>query len=154
LHPSETFRIGELARRTGRSIHAIRWYESQGLIPDVARDGAGWRVYREGHVRWLDLMHRLRSTGMSIAEMRNFTGLVKQGHVTVQAQRALLLAHRERVKNTIAEWEHALRLLHGKVNFYDTWIATGVRPKIAKPASLPAHPLRRKTTVANAAKRR
>lgn len=38
---SNNFRIGELAARTGRSIHAIRWYEAQGLIPGVARDSGG-----------------------------------------------------------------------------------------------------------------
>nr|WP_282597177.1 MerR family transcriptional regulator [Rhizobacter sp. SG703] len=32
-------RIGELAERTGRSVHAIRWYEAQGLSATVRR----WR---------------------------------------------------------------------------------------------------------------
>ena len=30
-------RIGELAARTGRSVHTIRWYEQQGLLPPVPR---------------------------------------------------------------------------------------------------------------------
>jgi DNA-binding transcriptional MerR regulator len=46
---STSFRIGELAARTGRSVHAIRWYESLGLMPGVVRDGGGRRVYEEGH---------------------------------------------------------------------------------------------------------
>ena len=31
-------RIGKLARLTGRSVHTIRWYEAQQLIPGVRRD--------------------------------------------------------------------------------------------------------------------
>ena len=63
-------RIGELAERTGRSVHTIRWYERQGLIPGVVRDSGGRRVYHERHVSWLELIERLRFTGMSIAQMQ------------------------------------------------------------------------------------
>ena len=66
-------KIGELSSRSGRSIHAIRWYEAQGLIPGVERDGGGRRVYSDLHVGWLDLMDRLRRTGMTIAQMREYT---------------------------------------------------------------------------------
>jgi DNA-binding transcriptional MerR regulator len=79
---AENFLIGQLAARTGRSVHTIRWYEAQGLIPGVARDGGRRRVYGELHISWLDLMDRLRRTGMSIAEMREYTALVKQGSGT------------------------------------------------------------------------
>jgi DNA-binding transcriptional MerR regulator len=121
--------IGELARRTGRSVHTIRWYEMQGLVPGVARDGAGRRRYTERHVGWLQLMERLRRTGMSIAEMRRYTALVKQGRGTLQQRRELLAAHRGRVEQTIAECTLALELLDGKLDFYGEWIATGERPK-------------------------
>lgn len=75
---TETLRIGALSARTGRSVHTIRWYEAQGLIPGVARDAGGRRTYSEQHVGWLELMERLRRSGMSIAEMRRYTALVKQ----------------------------------------------------------------------------
>jgi hypothetical protein len=61
-HDPSAFHIGVLSARTGRSIHTIRWYEAQGLIPGVARDGGGRRVYGELHVGWLALMDRLRRT--------------------------------------------------------------------------------------------
>ncbi|MES2033580.1 MAG: ATP-dependent helicase C-terminal domain-containing protein, partial [Pseudomonadota bacterium] len=41
---------------------------------------------------WLDLMDRLRRTGMSIAEMREYTELVKQGSSTLGKRQALLSA--------------------------------------------------------------
>ncbi len=124
------FRIGELAERTGRSIHAIRWYEAQGLIPGVVRDGGGRRVYSELHLSWLDLMERLRRTGMSIAQMRQYTALVKQGSSTLRQRQVLLSQHRARVKQTIAEWEQALELIDSKIDFYGEWLTTGRRPKL------------------------
>jgi DNA-binding transcriptional MerR regulator len=127
---AETFMIGQLAARTGRSVHTIRWYEAQGLIPGVARDGGRRRVYGELHISWLDLMDRLRRTGMSIAGMREYTALVKQGSGTLARRQALLSAHREQVKDMIAEWQLALKLLDSKIDFYDEWVASGKRPVV------------------------
>ena len=127
--------IGALAERTGRSIHTIRWYEAQGLIPGVARDATGRGVYTEQHVNWLELMERLRNTGMSIAQMREYTALVCEGRSTLNARRALLVAHRAYVMETIAEWTRSLALIDGKIDFYGEWVATGTRP--AREPTLP-----------------
>jgi DNA-binding transcriptional MerR regulator len=133
-------RIGELAARTGRSVHTIRWYERQGLIPGVVRDGGGRRVYHERHVGWLELIERLRFTGMSIAQMREFTALIKQGHGSLKQQQALLFAHRARVRETIAGWTEALRLLDRKIDFYGEWLTTGQRPRSKPGAGLARRP--------------
>src|SRR5260370_9850968 len=106
--------IGDVASRTGRSVHAIRWYEAQGLMPGVARDNGGRRVYSDHHVGWLDLMDRLRCTGMSIAQMRRYTALVKQGSSTLQQRRALLAAHRARLQANHAHWRPAARAVAAK----------------------------------------
>jgi DNA-binding transcriptional MerR regulator len=127
---STEFHIGELARRTGKTVHTIRWYESLGLVPAVRRDAGNRRVYGEMHVGWLELMHRLRTTGMTIAQLRTYTTLAKQGRTTLEARRDLLMAHRERVQTTLAEWRRALSLLDRKVEFYGDWLATGRRPEL------------------------
>jgi DNA-binding transcriptional MerR regulator len=124
-----TMRIGELARRTGRSVHAIRWYESIGLIPGVRRDAGKRRVYDERHVGWLDLMHRLRLTGMPTAKMREYASLAARGSTTLEARRDLLVAYRAQVRAVIAEWRLALSLLDRKVDFYGDWLSTGRRPR-------------------------
>jgi DNA-binding transcriptional MerR regulator len=122
--------IGALSARTGHSVHTIRWYEAQGLMPGVQRDGGGRRVYADGHVGWLELMQRLRRTGMSIAEMRRYTSLVRQGKSTLAARQAMLQEHRERVQRTIGEWQQALVLLDSKIDFYGQWQRTGQRPPL------------------------
>ena len=56
------------------------------------------------------------------------TALVRQGSATLKQRHELLSAHRERVRQKIVEWNAALRLIEGKVDFYGEWIATGERP--------------------------
>lgn len=132
------FNIGELASRTGRGIHAIRWYEAQGLVPGVMRDRGGRRIYNELHVNWLDLIDRLRRTGMSIAQIREYAALVKRGTSTLKQRQKMLAVHRMRVKATIAEWTQALKLIDRKINFYGEWLTTGKRPKIPLSTKLKA----------------
>jgi DNA-binding transcriptional MerR regulator len=123
-----TMHIGELSRRSGRSVHAIRWYESIGLVPGVVRDAGRRRVYGELHVGWLDLIDRLRLTGMSTKQIRAYAALTARGSATLQARRDLLAAHREQVIAMIGEWRQALSLIDRKMEFYANWISTGRRP--------------------------
>jgi DNA-binding transcriptional MerR regulator len=123
--------IGDIARRTGRSVHTIRWYEAQGLMPGVTRDRGRRRVYSDYHIGWLELMERLRLTGMSIRQLREYTALVKQGSPALRKRRALLAEHQRRVKAMIAKWTEALALVDAKIEFYDEWVAGGTRPTVS-----------------------
>ena len=136
----QPLRIGEIASRTGRSIHTIRWYETQGLIPGVVRDRGGRRVYSEHHIRWLDLMERLRRTGMSITQMREYTTLAKQGDAVLEQRRALLAGHQVRVRENIIRWTEALTLIDAKIEFYDEWMANGARPSVEPHRRVKAEP--------------
>lgn len=65
-------RIGDLARRVGKSTRAVRLYEELGLLGPTDRTHGGHRVYgRDALVRlgWID---RLQVLGMSLAEIRAF----------------------------------------------------------------------------------
>jgi len=115
-------RIGELARRSGRSVHTIRWYESKHLIPGAARDAGGQRVFSAQHVQWLELLHRLRTTGMSIRDMQSYARLIRQGKATLAECRDLLQQHRERLRLRTEELQQALRLMDSKIALYNRWI--------------------------------
>src|SRR5688500_18680319 len=92
-----TLLISQLARASGRSVHTIRWYESQRLIPGVRRDAQGRRTYVHEHVEWLALLERLRCSGMSIRELREYTAVAKRGASMIDASEELLRAHRARI---------------------------------------------------------
>lgn len=127
--PRERLYIGALSARSGRGVHAIRWYEAQGLIPGVKRDNGGRRVYDERHVSWLDLIDRLRHTGMSIADLREYVALVKQGDSTLVRRQEILSAHRARVAEKVVDLQRAIKLIDDKLDFYGEWLATGRQPE-------------------------
>lgn len=125
---TQTFHIGRLAQLSGRSVHTIRWYEAQGLIPRVDRDRGGRRVYQHDHLEHLIFLERMRRTGMSVADMQKLTALGLQGWRTLGERQALLKAHRGDVEEKIRDLQAALALIDAKVAYYAEWAAKNKRP--------------------------
>lgn len=124
----ESLGIGELAARSGRSIHTLRYYESVGLIPFVVRDAGGRRRYNAQHVEWLFFLERLQRTGMTLADMQQYTALVSKGKKTMPQRVALLRRHLEQVDRQMTELANSRRLLVAKIDFYGEWKSTGKYP--------------------------
>lgn len=110
--------IGELAAATGVSVHTLRYYGREGLVPEVDRNAAGHRRYREDHVRWIGLLDRLRASGMSIARMRDYVALAVRGDATAEERRALLEEHAEDIRARITELEECLAIVRAKIDLY------------------------------------
>lgn len=134
---SERFHIGALARACGQSVHAIRWYEGQGLIPNVGRDTGGRRVYVQGHVEHLRFLDRLKRTGMTIAQMRHYCALSMAGWRSLPERKELLAAHRARIEAAIEELGEVLTLIDEKAAYYEAWMANKKRPPDLAPAGPP-----------------
>ena len=72
--------IGQVAERTGLSVHALRFYEKEGILAhQVHRGPGGRRVYTQQDVDWLKMCIMLRMSGMPVPEIRRYTDLVRQG---------------------------------------------------------------------------
>ncbi|WP_036666482.1 MerR family transcriptional regulator [Paludibacterium yongneupense] len=115
----ENLTIRQLARLSGLSEHALRYFERIGLLDPVERNAAGHRRYNARDRAWLEFIQRLRATGMSIAGMRAYAALRRQGDLTFPVRRALLAEHRERVAQRIEQWQGALRVLDDRIAWYD-----------------------------------
>lgn len=111
--------IGDLADATGLSAHTLRYYEDEGLIPEVGRNSAGHRRYREDHVRWVGLLERLRTSGMSIRRMRNYVALAIHGDETLEQRKRLLELHEADIEARIAELTQCLAIVRAKIDLYE-----------------------------------
>jgi DNA-binding transcriptional MerR regulator len=60
------YSIGELARRTGLTVKAIRFYSDRGIVPPTDRSPAGYRRYGIDAVARLDLVRTLRDLGLDL----------------------------------------------------------------------------------------
>jgi DNA-binding transcriptional MerR regulator len=61
--------VGELARRTGLSVKAIRQYEALGLIYSAGRSEGGYRLFDESALWCAQVISTLRSLGLTVKEI-------------------------------------------------------------------------------------
>jgi DNA-binding transcriptional MerR regulator len=64
------YSIGDLARRTGLTVKAIRFYADCGLVPPTTRSPAGHRLYGIDAVARLDHVRTLRDLGLDLPTIR------------------------------------------------------------------------------------
>ncbi|MFC1235121.1 MerR family transcriptional regulator [Vibrio sp. F74] len=62
--------IGEVSKRTGLSIKAIRFYEEKGLIRSPLRQGR-YRVYTDTDIEILSLISEAKKLGVTLARLKN-----------------------------------------------------------------------------------
>ncbi|MEU8981162.1 MerR family transcriptional regulator [Streptomyces sp. NPDC048309] len=114
----DNYTISEVVAFTGLTAHTLRWYERIGLMPHIDRSHTGQRRYSNRDLDWLDLVGKLRLTGMPVADMVRYAELVREGDQTYTARYELLEATRRDVRARIAELQDTLAVLDHKINFY------------------------------------
>ncbi|MFC6985377.1 MerR family transcriptional regulator [Streptomyces cirratus] len=112
------YTISEVESRTGLTQHTLRWYERIGLMPHVDRSHSGQRRFSDKDLDWLAFVGKLRTTGMSVADMVRYAELVREGEHTVDQRRELLERTRREVRARISEMTDALAVLDYKIEHY------------------------------------
>jgi DNA-binding transcriptional MerR regulator len=123
----EELGIGDVARQTGLSVHALRFYEREGLMlsQHVARGTGGHRRFSPEDVKWLGICIKLRRSGMPLAKIRRLAELVREGPGNEPERLELLREQQRRVENQLAELEECLRIISRKVGVYEQHLADG-----------------------------
>ena len=112
-------RIGEVARRSGVGVEALRFYERRGLLGRPARTESNYRVYDESVLERLDFIRRAQAVGFTLDEIGEILAESADGsspcrHVRELARRKLeeldrrlaeLRRHRADLARTLAEWD-------------------------------------------------
>ncbi|GAA3853005.1 hypothetical protein GCM10023084_04010 [Streptomyces lacrimifluminis] len=112
------YTISEVVVFTGLTAHTLRWYERIGLMPHIDRSHTGQRRYRNRDLDWLDLVGKLRLTGMPVADMVRYAELVREGDHTYGERFELLESTRRAVLDRIGELQDTLAVLDRKISFY------------------------------------
>jgi DNA-binding transcriptional MerR regulator len=99
--------VGELARRTGLSVKAIRQYEALGLIYSAGRSEGNYRLFDESALWCAQVIETLRSLGLTIKEIDQLgrAYLSRPDEPIGPRLAALLDGAEQRIDDRIAELE-------------------------------------------------
>lgn len=127
--------IAEAARRTGVSVHTLRYYERAGLVvTTVDRTAGNRRRYRQLDLDWIKVCTRLRATGMPIRTIRRYAELVSAGRGNEKDRLELLESHRAEVLAKLAELQDNLELIDHKIDVYQGRLQAGTADLLWAPA--------------------
>ncbi|MDU4694452.1 MAG: MerR family transcriptional regulator [Paenibacillus sp.] len=108
-----SYTVRQVTELTGISPYTLRFYEKEGVLPQVERDANGVRLYREINIDWINTVQALRSTGLSLEEIKHYTELYLRGEETLQERKVILSEQRTKVEQQIS---HLIKILE-KLNY-------------------------------------
>lgn len=112
------YRIGEFARQVGLTAYTLRYYENEGLIVPQ-RDANGQRYYQDIDVEWLVFLLSLRTTVMTMTEVKNYVQWRVQGDATIKQRKSLLEQTRRRSEIEIRDRLDSLKIVNRKIDWYN-----------------------------------
>jgi DNA-binding transcriptional MerR regulator len=84
----------------------------------VDRADSGHRRYDERDLAWIEILQRLRATGMPIQRILRYAELVRDGEGNERDRLALLEEHRAEVKARLSEVHKHLEFIEKKIATY------------------------------------
>lgn len=115
--------VKQIAEKFNVSAHTIRFYDDEGLFPDVGRDAHGARVFTEANLEWIYLVLCLRSTGMSVADIKNFVRLCAQGDSTMEDRYHIILSQKKKAERELEELKQKIAVITKKEKYYENALA-------------------------------
>lgn len=104
----ELLQVGELAKKTGKTVRAIHLYEDMGLLRPVDRSPGRYRLYNGDSVERVRWISKLQAVGFSLPELKELN--VAQASASTGKEAASLL--RNAYVEKLSEVQGKLRELH------------------------------------------
>lgn len=111
--------ISEAVKITGLTAATLRYYESEGLIPPVNRKNGGVRDYQKDDLGWIDFIKCMRSAGMSVESLIEYTTLFRNGTESDEARKNILIRERDQLLVKQKEINEIIERLNGKIKSFE-----------------------------------
>ena len=116
-------KIGEVSKRSGVGVEALRFYEKSGLLDRPSRTFSGYRVYSADVLERLAFIKQAQALGFSLDEIRRIVEDARRGESPCDEVREIvrrrlselderlreLHRYRDELRHTLAEWDEVGR---------------------------------------------
>ena len=124
------YTIGQVAEMFGLPISTLRYYDKQGLFPNMERV-SGIRRFSEQEIEALRVIECLKKAGMEIRDIRQFMDWCVGGPATYPQRKAMFEDRKAHMEAEIAHMNRALDMLKFKCWYYEQAIRDGNEEKLA-----------------------
>lgn len=119
-----SYTIGEVAEMMRVTPSTLRYYDQEGLLPEVNRIN-GIRVFEDKDFAWLRMLNCLKNTNMSVKKIKEYVDLAKQGDGTLKARYNIIKEQKQNILEQIEQFQYYLKEIEFKEWYYETAIKEG-----------------------------
>ena len=112
------YSIGQVAEMFGLPISTLRYYDKQGLFPNMERV-SGIRRFSEQEIEALRVIECLKKAGMEIKDIRQFVDWCSGGSSTYPQRKKLFEMQKAHMEEEIARMNRTLDMLKFKCWYYE-----------------------------------
>ena len=112
------YTIGQISEMFQLPISTLRYYDKEGLFPDLERS-SGIRRFSEKEIEALRVIECLKKSGLEIKDIKLFMEWCSEGSATYQRRKELFERQKEIVQKEIAKLEKVLDMLQFKCWYYE-----------------------------------
>ena len=118
------YSIGQVSEMFGLPISTLRYYDKQGLFPEITRV-SGIRKFSDRELEALRVIECLKKSGLEIKDIKQFMQWCQQGNKTYKNRKELFVNQKENVEKEIEKLNRVLDMLKFKCWYYDKAIEDG-----------------------------
>ena len=133
------YTIGQISTMTNLSISTLRYYDAEGLFPNLNRK-SGIRQFSDHEVETIRVIECLKKSGLEIKEIKEFMKMCQEGPKTYKQRKALFDNQKKLVEEEIKKLNKTLDMLNFKSWYYETAIKDGNEERLKEmiPNNLPS----------------
>lgn len=120
-----SYSIGEVANATGIAISTLRYYDREGLFPNMERTNGGIRVFSDTEIETIKIIECLKTSGMPIKDIKQFLNWCQEGDASLQKRRDMFYERLEVVTKQMEELQKTMDTIKYKCWYYDTALTAG-----------------------------
>ncbi|MEJ6400860.1 MerR family transcriptional regulator [Nicoliella lavandulae] len=111
--------VKQVAKKLKISEYTVRYYTNLGLVPNVKRNANNEREFDDDAIEWLYGCKMLRSTGMSIKNIKRYVDLCAQGTDSIESRFQMIINERDIAAQRVKDANENLDFLNQKVQIYE-----------------------------------
>ena len=116
------YRIGDVARETGVTAEALRYYEQQELLPKPVRSASGARMFAEETLSRVRFIKQAQAAGFTLRDIQVLVGS-RASRTACRRIRSVLAARIDEIDGRLAELQTFRRTLSAHLEMCDRALA-------------------------------
>lgn len=133
------YTIGQVAQMFHLPISTLRYYDKEGLFPNLERKG-NIRQFSDTEIQAIRVIECLKKSGLEIKDIKQFFAWVSEGSSTYANRKELFEIRKTAVEEELKALEKTLAMLNFKCWYYQKALDDGNEDEINEmiPNKLPA----------------